>query len=326
MPDRRRLARSVAMVTLGLSLALAGTPAAAWNAGGHRLVAAIAWRQMAPGTRAAVGRLLAVHPDRSRWVGGSPSTGSSDYAAFLGASTWPDDIRRDSRFHDDDAPSIPPPVGFADSARHRRWHHTDSPPAGRSPNDESAGQLDRQLPRLLRVLADPAATQAERSYALPWIIHLVADAHQPLHVQSRYDAAGRSDRGGNALWIETPQHPRLHEMTLHAYWDDLAGPPWLRGTALESAADRLTSSTPTGDEGKRVTELIDTVIDESRQLARHFVYSGLAGAVPVIDDDYDARAQRIARERIALAGQRLGKILDESLAADRAAVSRETVR
>ncbi|MBW7901905.1 MAG: S1/P1 nuclease [Rhodocyclaceae bacterium] len=298
----------------------ASAPADAWNAAGHRLSAAIAWREMAPATRAAAGRLLADHPEYTRWTARAPA-GDADYAAFLAAATWPDDIKRDRRFHDDgDAPTATLP-GFPDMARHRRWHYADH-----RLDDGTrlgGGELDRRLPQLIETLRDPRASAGERAYALLWLLHLVGDAHQPLHVASRVDAAGNDDAGGNRLWVETPLHPRRPAMTLHAYWDDLPGPPWLRGERLEAAATMLLDAAPADVPAGEAVDDAAGWIAESLELARSVAYADLAGEAPAIDARYHDRALAAAKTQIVRAGRRLARLLDAlSPATD---VSRETV-
>lgn len=317
----QRILRTAAAATLLLT----SLPAPAWNAAGHRLTAAIAWRQLDTDTRTAVGRLLAAHPDRERWRnhraekdGGT----NNDYSAFLEASTWADDIRRDRRFHDADEAPTPLLPGFPDMQRRRRWHHADETPSVSKRPAYPAGELARQLPRLLQTLGDRQRPPTEHAYALPWIIHLVADAHQPLHVLSRHDADGRSDRGGNELWVETPEHPRLRAMSLHAYWDDLPGPPWLRGERLERTADALIREWPVTTQEDGSTLDVAAWIGESRELARSVAYADLDGSTPVIDEGYGERARRTARKRITIAGYRLARVLELLLAAGN--VSRET--
>lgn len=306
---------------LALLLLAASCPALAWNAAGHRLSAAIAWREMTPATREAVGTLLAAHPDQPRWLAHSKES-DADYAAFLAASTWADDIKRDRRFYDEGAPPTAAQQGFPEMARHRHWHHADHRlDDGRRSGD---GELDRRLPQLMRTLGDRQASVAARSYALPWLIHLVADAHQPLHLASRHDAAGTSDRGGNGLRVETPHHPRLREMSLHAYWDDLPGPPWLRGERLEATATALVHSVP--DSGARRPNEEDAAdvagwIADSRQLARTVAYADVDGETPVIGERYHERARRTAERQIVLAGRRLARLLEHLIGDD---VSRGT--
>jgi len=296
----------ISRLLLATVICLASTQAQAWNAAGHRLSATIAWRQMDTTTRNSIGALLAHHPDHALWLKRAPTLDPA-YAAFLEASTWPDDIKRDKRFHDSNEEATPTLPGFSEMARHRRWHHVDYPLGSHAGAHRGNGMLDRQLPLLVDNLKAPAAIPAQQAIDLAWLIHLVADAHQPLHVVSRYDASGRDDGGGNALWIENPFHPRRTSMTLHAYWDDLPGPPWLRGERLEAAAGALTKN------GGRPASLGTSTLwlAESRALAEKVAYAGLEGEVPTLSADYHEKATQTARERVALAGRRLGLLLEQ---------------
>lgn len=58
-----------------------------------------------------------------------------------------------------------------------------------------------------------ATSKARRMVDLRFLLHLVADVHQPLH------AADNSDRGGNAVRVVDPTGWRG---TLHAWWDTRA--------------------------------------------------------------------------------------------------------
>lgn len=304
-PATRKGARCVAYFSCLVLAALLclPLPAQAWNAAGHRLTAAIAWRHLDDATRSALGDLLAAHPDHAAWLQRNPARPPA-YAAFLAASTWPDDIRRDARFHDDRKPPTPALAGFPDMARHTDWHYIDQPLGARQGTTVGDGKLPQRIGELQATIAGHGSA-ARRAWALAWLIHLVGDAHQPLHTVSRFDDEGRSDEGGNQLWVETPLHPRLREMSLHAYWDDLPGPPWLRGERLERAAARLAAHA----DAPATPGTVDDWLREGRALAIDVVYAGLSGAVPTIDSGYQERAQRVAGERVALAGRRLAVIL-----------------
>lgn len=288
-----------------LVLVLAASSALAWNAAGHRLVAAVAWRQMSPVAQAAAADLLARHPDYRKWTakaGDAPA-----YAAFLQASTWADDIRKDPRFHDErfEAPT-PPLPGLTDTARHKDWHYVDQGPDGKV-----HGELDGQIERLILVLRAPATPAAAKAYALPWLIHLVGDIHQPLHVGSR------DDEGGNDFEIEDPFNPRRPFTSLHAWWDDLPGPPWLRGARLEKAADALLAAHPKSPPQGGVA----IWRDESRRIGRDQAYPTAAGSLlPMVTAEFRAQSRAIAERRLAAAGYRLGRLLDDLLGR----VSRET--
>jgi hypothetical protein len=302
----RRWLRNRALVVFA-ALFLLPYPASAWNAAGHRLSALIAWQQLDEVTRQQVSRLLALHPDRERWIARNKSV-PPELAAFLEASTWPDEIKGDKRFYDadiDEATKLLP--GFPDMARHRHWHYIDRPLGNPPKQHPTKGELDRRLDLLITTIGDTRVSDQQRAYALPWLIHLIADAHQPLHTVSHYDTSGRGDEGGNLLTIKTPFHPRLSSMSLHTYWDDLPGPPWLRGRYLERAAATLVAKfppPPPAGGSKRW-------IDESWKIARDSAYPQSDEAEPTLDANFHENSQAIAKKRIAEAGYRLAELLQK---------------
>ena len=278
--------------------------AAAWNAAGHRLVAAIAWQQLSPASQEFVADALAAHPDHERWV--AKSRTADPAAIFAEASTWPDDIRNDPRFHDEGQNDATSPLpGFPDTARHRNWHYVDLDQHGRS----RKGEVDRQIERLGRLLRSTRKTD-DISYALPWLLHLVADIHQPLHV------GHADDDGGNTVEIENPFNTRFPFVSLHTYWDDLPGPPWLRGQRLEKRVQRLLAEHPAPLPG-------DFALwrDESHRLLPATYPDAVGSLLPIVSDTFNRQAHAIADRRIVDAGYRLGWLLETSIGAQ---VSRET--
>ncbi len=287
------------------------TPAAAWNAAGHRIIAVIAWQQLDAQTQHAVDALLARHPDAERWRRKNSDPATSPLLML--ASTWPDDIKHDPRFYDPGEPPTPTLPEFPDMLRHRDWHYADRPDDG---NCAAHGELERQLAALGEISLDAGQDPALRAYALSWTIHLLGDAHQPLH------AGTRCDRGGNMLSFATPFHPRFERLSLHAFWDDLPGPPWLSGAALEETAQRWQREIPPPT-GATMREWLE----ESRNLTREMVYEGLSvepenlaepdgdgrtrepTPLSELSADYRERAHKIARRRIVHAGYRLAEWL-----------------
>jgi hypothetical protein len=79
---------------------LTATAAMAWNSTGHKAIAIIAYQQLTPPSRKRVDALLAQHPEYPQWTAGVAKE-QRGRAAFLAASVWPDKIRNDPRFHDD---------------------------------------------------------------------------------------------------------------------------------------------------------------------------------------------------------------------------------
>lgn len=268
-------------------------PAHAWNAAGHRLVAVIAWQQLSAPARAALATILARHPDHARWADKARS--SDALALFAEASTWPDDIRNDPRFFDEDRDAPTPPLsGLTDTARHKRWHYVDLDDSGKV----RKGELDAQIERLAKVLKT-SRNPEQLSYALPWLLHLVADIHQPLHV-------GRhGDEGGNEVEIENPFNKRLPFSSLHLYWDDLPGPPWLRGKRLTDNAARLLERYLVPEQGN-----VALWRTESQRLVNAAYPTGQGSLLPIIDEDFHRASRDTANRRVVEAGYRLGRLLD----------------
>ena len=183
-------------------LALAGaapSPALAWGKTGHRVVAALADAQLSGLARAHVKELLGVE--------------SLDEAA-----TWPDDMR-----------SAP---GQFWQKTATPWHYVTlngivydhAPPEGDA--------LDA-LNRYRATLQDPNASLADKQLALRFIVHLVGDLHQPLHV-------GKCcDKGGNEVKVKWFGR----DLNLHSVWDSaLVEEEQLSFTELAAKLQRHTSN------------------------------------------------------------------------------------
>jgi len=300
---RRWLGAALLVTTL-----LNAPPALAWNAAGHRLSAIIAWQSLDPATREQLAELLRQHPDHSRWLARSRHF-APDLAAFIEASTWADELRRDPRFHETGEAPTPLLAGFPDMLRHRDWHYINRPLNGSRSRGRDDGELDRQLERLAHIVGDKGVEPGRRAWALPWLIHLVADAHQPLHVGSASDERGRADDGGNGLIVDNPFVARRHMGNLHRYWDDLPGPPWLRGASLEIAAQTLATRFPPPAPAGNITQWLD----ESWRAARDDAYPGDSTVPPTISAEFNERALRISGQRVAWSGYRLANLLQQKL-------------
>ena len=275
----------------------------AWNGAGHRLVALIAWQQLGQESQQAVMQALAAHPDFARWQ--DKTRGETEALIFAEAATWADNIRNDPRYYDERRDSPAPPLpGLIDNARHTRWHYADLDRHGQA----AKGELDVQIKRLSELLR---STRNERQivWALPWLLHLLGDIHQPLHVGHADDA------GGNLVDIEQPQR-RQPFKNLHSYWDELPGPSSLRGRRLE----------------KRARELVDryapppqTHVDDwkasSHDLLNQAYPDNDGNLLPVVSEAFERQAREIADRQIVAAGYRLGRLLDSIF---RQRVSRET--
>lgn len=296
-----RLLRYALCATLGFAW-----PAAAWNANGHRLIAGIAWTQLTPPARQHCLQLLERHPDYPQWTQKTRST--APLAIFAEAATWADDIRDDPRYYDADRESpVPSPAGLIDNRRHRHWHYADRDRQGQP----GQGELDRRSEQLLHTLRqDTRSTTAV--WALPWLLHLVGDLHQPLHV------GHAEDLGGNRFAVENLLTPRQPFTNLHAYWDGLPGRQSLRGERLERQLSRLLQQYPAPTRGEPRHWYA-----ESRAALADAYPEHDGSLLPVIDAEFDRRARRLAEHRLVAAGYRLGWLLEEICGA---AVPRESSR
>lgn len=295
--------------TLGLAILFGCTAgnALAWNSAGHRLSAAIAWQHLDEKTRSSVTELLRQHPDWHHWIARSHNDDPDLLAedAFIEASTWADEWRRLTPREPETRSAAPTPPGLAidDGHAHADWHYLNRPidTRGHLGRGSTGGSLDTALDDLSALLATPDQLDSRRARALVWLIHLCGDAHQPLHTVTHLQTDGSDDGGGNGLLIHDPENPRLDQQSLHAWWDDRPGPPWLRGQKLAVEAQRLDADSPTVPHRSP-----QEWIRESQQLARREAYRNLNGTPPItLSPEYRDTAQRLAEHQIATAGRRL---------------------
>ena len=190
----RHLLAFVASVT-----AVTPSPALAWGKTGHRVVAALADPQLSGLARAHVQELLGVD-------------------SLVEAATWPDDMR---------------------SAPETFWQKTATPwhyvtlngiVYDRTPSE---GDALEALDRFRATLRDPSASLADKRLALRFVVHLVGDLHQPLHV-------GKCcDRGGNEVKVKWFGR----DLNLHSVWDSaLVDEEQLSFTEMAAKLQRHTSN------------------------------------------------------------------------------------
>jgi hypothetical protein len=247
----------------------------AWGAVGHQVVAELAARELEPAARDAVRALL----------------GSS----MASVSTWADDIRRKR-------------------PQTARWHYTNVPldTAGFDAERDCPGAqcVVGALERQLELLRDPQRPRAARAEALRWVIHLVADLHQPLH------CADRGDKGGNALEVRWFRR----RSNLHKVWDsDILAEPHRSTRQLVAALRERTSSEARASAPLKLAELREQLVrwvNEGQMLARDVAY-----AVPAsgqLDAAYYERAAPFVDRQLIRAGARLAQLLNAALGARQA--------
>lgn len=301
-----RRSTMVAMRRFGLGLLLLALPLQAWNATGHRIVAAIAFDHLTVKARARVEDLLRQHPDLNTLLARD---------AFLAASVWPDVIKGDNRFYDDTRATAQPTLllpafaglGVLNMARHTNWHYIDVPfsPDGTPLEPIPTPNALIELRRILKE-ASPSV------YDLPWLVHLTGDVHQPLHCTSRFTKSQpMGDQGGNLVFINPGRN-------LHALWDDLAGNDTNNDYINRYAADITAEFVKSNGQHPRLAKDPKKWIDEAFDLDEHVVYTfgpetGSREHPLPLPPGYEDNARRIARVQLAKAGFRLAAALNAKL-------------
>jgi hypothetical protein len=299
-----------------LSLA---TPAAAWNATGHRIVAAIAYDHLSWEARARVNQLMLLHPDYARLL--TPDSPEDPRprarAVFIAAAVWADQIKGDPRFYDEsraDAQPTPLLPGFPGMQRHTNWHYIDIPISG----DGTSGETEppphvlSELRRILNEIDRSPDDPVNPPYLLPWLLHLVGDVHQPLHCSSRFlKSQPTGDAGGNFVIVSPGR-------TLHALWDDLPGSDISDAYVTRFAAEITQEYMNRSSAERRIILDPQTWVKEGFELAQRRVYTfgpqtGSRDNPLNLPAGYEENARRVARVQLATAGFRLAAVLNDKL-------------
>ena len=328
----------IAALSLTLLLQILSTQAAfAWSDLGHMAVAYFAYQKLTPAARARVNALVKLNPFYEAWKAEIRESGrkaDTDMQLFMLAASWPDQIKKDSRYTSDGSEDGNKPdggqadinVGYSDHLMHKYWHFYDLAfstdkmklPASPSPNALT------QITKFRKTLASDAPDEL-KSYDLCWLLHLVGDVHQPLHCTTRCSKdSPDGDDGGNDIFVryntdkykyetykfQTFKKNRPDQIRFHWFWDSILGANGV-GDAI-AVGESLTPAKP-----KQAKDLdAKKWVDESFKLAREKLYKApiLAGRGPFeLTSDYEKEAIALGRERVALAGERLANILNKEL-------------
>ncbi len=256
-------------VLVAVSLLLTPVPAFAWGAEGHEVVAAIALGQLTPAARRQVARLL------------------GNDVMLIQQSNWADEIKDQRR----------------DTAR---WHFVDIPLAARgfvAQRDCAGGDcVVAQILADLRALRDRTLDDRARAQALLFLIHFVADVHQPLHAEDN------DDKGGNDVRVRIGRE----RANLHRVWDvDVVEVMGFDPGMVAQGIERTITS------AQRQAWSRGTPADwanEAHAIARDRIYPPLAGAREIrLPRDYAWREAQVSRLQLAKAGVRLAWLLDTTL-------------
>ena len=271
-----------------LSLLLSAQQVSAWGQTGHRAIGEIAEAHMRPETVKKARALLDGH----------------DLAY---ASTWADEIRSD-----------PKRYGHTFNWHYTTWQDEDER-FHYADETKDTGFLLTQVDKQLAILKNTRAPKTERAEALRFVVHLVGDAHQPLHV------GGGNDRGGNTCrvtWFGKATN-------LHSVWDgeiiesnglsytELAGFASQGRTAADIAAAKRGDLRSWSQESKKLrADLYPPEAVAPNAPVTYLTYCRepvAAEAMPKLGYEYGYRFLPVVYDRLYLAGVRLARLLDETL-------------
>ena len=300
--------------------------ALAWNNIGHMAVAYVAWQNLSPALRTRVSALVSANPLYSQWSALIPAslTGDRrDMYLFMIAATWPDQIKGDSadfpclgQGNTNVPPANEPPtlnVGYSDQCMHKYWHFIDNsissdgtaPHAIPVPNAEEKVNFFSQALRT----KEPDAL---KSYDLAWLEHLVGDLHQPLHCVTRNSRQHpEGDQGGNKVVITGSQGE------LHAYWDDIFGDRTDNLYTDAVLGEKIGERLPPANASLAADLATADWVQESVKDAEADVYMnppiGPEWGPYAITAAYHANAERVAQQRVSLAGVRLANLITAAM-------------
>ena len=318
--ERKWFAAVLLAVTSALACGV--RPALAWNDRGHMSVGYVAYRRLKPAARDRVNTLLKLHPKYSDWSARvdkqMPGAGADEknMMIFMLATVWADEIKRDPGYQPDGTPGGNRPdgsrdpgrnTGYGDRLMHKYWHFIDTPfstdgtalPPIPTPNAQ-------ERIALFRTVLASSAPDPLKSYDLVWLLHLVGDIHQPLHAATRVSQADPDgDAGGNLVRLDCAK------CELHFFWDDLLGEQNDLKTVLKGAR-KLPE--PKGPLVAKTDE--KEWVAEGLAEAQRVVYAppvGPGDGPYTLTLEYKKTAGKLAKQRVALAGARLAKLLNDGL-------------
>ncbi len=238
--------------------------ALAWGPQGHMIVAEIAEHRLSARARSATKLLL-------------------QNQSLAAVSNWADSIKGDPAW-----------------AHSKPWHYVDIADGETyetSPHSPH-GDVISATEEMVQILKSRSASTLEKQNALKFIIHLVGDIHQPLHV-------GRpDDQGGNSIRL------RFEGMNtnLHQLWDSgmirQQGMDYLEYARYLEAQKLLTTPPPVFP----FTEIVEESMEAREDI---YNFDPLAPSPIVLTRQYMERNLDLMNQRLLTGGQRLATLLNQ---------------
>lgn len=312
--------RAFQMVCIAACFIGTVSSAQAWWDEGHMQIAYLAYKHLDAAVKDKADALLKLNKDYPKWSAGAADEKTAKLYAFVHAATWADDIKTKEYGYTRDtvtSPTAGQNIGYADHNQHVYWHFKDvnfSPDGTSLPAPDSVDLVTQLKVMIAALPASAGASDDVRSYDLVWILHLIGDAHQPLHAVGRFTKQiPNGDAGGNA---ETVIPATGETIVLHAYWDRIFGGYSSPYGAVFDADDKDGLGSVGVSQAAAQVSDPEMWVQESAELAKQFAYAPpiSLGKNPVLlTRDYETNARNIARSQAALAAARLANLLNAAL-------------
>lgn len=255
--------------------------ASAWGVQGHEVVAAIAQARLVPAAQQEVAHLLALEPG----------------ATLQSIASWADQQR---------------------SAETAAWHYVNFPRGTCgyvAQRDCPDGQCVVAAIEQQSAVLGSARPDTERLVALKYLVHWVADVHQPLH------AGHADDRGGNRYQVQAFEQGS----NLHAVWDAALlramneSTPVLAARLARQEVPTLRFMAPVSVGAVQPTSAFTAPLWSAARMATEscevLEAPGFYPPDRQVHSDYLHRFQPVLESRLALAGIRLADLLNRLLGA-----------
>lgn len=301
------------MVTLGFAISVQ-----AWDEVGHKISAYIAWQRMTPATRERVIKILLSAAEDSQIATfyasyGSQSAEMRKREFFMLMATW-SDIVRDRNF-----------ATRYKKYNHSNWHYsdtfwkiTDDKVELLNKPDEGGLAVEKMI-ELDKLARDPSVSEAQKALAITWLEHLIGDIHQPLHASARVtDLEPSGDQGGNLFLLTPKDTPRDKQENLHRFWDSIVvrNLPNSKDACDADYIDPIAKNTIKKYPFEKMQARLDLgKFDdwrkESFEIASTKVFPPELKRFEMPSDKYKKDALKVAEERLALAGYRMGELFNQ---------------
>ena len=260
----------------------------AWGNTGHRVVGEVASRFLEISTIVKTNQIL-------------------DGQSLARVSTWPDEIKSDA-----------PNYQYTFNWHYTTWQ-TEAHDHSESNETATTGLLLKSINEQLAVLKDPEAAKEKKAFALKFLVHLIGDIHQPLHV------GNGTDQGGNFCKVTYMSKP----YNLHSLWDEgiidysnLSFTEMARfvyqGRSLEEIQKAKTGTVL--DWARESKELVPTLYPadvtpstEPISIRKYCQKEVLPEDVPKLSYEYAYKHLPVIEKRLFEAGIRLAVLLNEAL-------------